>query len=248
MTTGYEERKRQEYKKQIEDAYRAYERREPLSLDKLLVKVQEFAYRKMYGIELDNPKLGTVRTADDYAQDVMVDVWQQLKQGSFRGDSSTFYAWINKICHNTKQNFLSEIVDQRKNKRSLMVPIFDEHGSKDDEEDNPEIYESDVRDFDIRIPTSVQGIDLTICKLLLTEVQDERNGEYVMRGRTYAEVGHVLQMTEAAVKKRLNRLQKRLKAEKDPELKEQQKIREDALEEQRDSVSRGLAKLRGTKS
>jgi hypothetical protein len=64
------------------------------------------------------------------------------------------------------------------------------------------------------IPNGIEGLDLTICKLLLTEVQDQVNGEYIMRPRNYREVGLVLGMTENAVKSRMAKLRKRTKAER----------------------------------
>ena len=244
MSDGYKQRQRERYKKQLEDAFDAYERREPASMDSLLLEVVKFAKRKMYGVEMDNPKLGTIRTVDDYAQDVMVAVWQGLESKSFLGGRPKFYAYVNKISHNTKQDFLAEIIHQRNHKVALTVPINNEYGIKEDEEDNPEIY--DARDFDVRIniPASVQGIDLTICKLLLTEVRG-KDGNH--RGRNYSDIGRILEMTEDAVKKRMDRLRDRLKVEKEAEKNEQQRIKEDAERERRDSVSIGLAKLRGTK-
>jgi DNA-directed RNA polymerase specialized sigma24 family protein len=65
------------------------------------------------------------------------------------------------------------------------------------------------------IPAGVEGLDLTICKLLLTEVQDQVNGEYVMRPRNYKEVGLILGMTENAVEIRVRKLRKRLRAERE---------------------------------
>jgi DNA-directed RNA polymerase specialized sigma24 family protein len=65
------------------------------------------------------------------------------------------------------------------------------------------------------IPAGVEGLDLTICKLLLTEVQDQVNGEYVMRLRNYKEVGLILGMTENAVEIRVRKLRKRLRAERE---------------------------------
>ena len=96
-SNGYKERQKQKYKKQLENAYAAYVRREPLSLDKLLTEVRKFAERKIHSVESDPEfkELGTIGTGDDYAQDAVIGVWKGLVlEKSFRGDVSNFYAWV----------------------------------------------------------------------------------------------------------------------------------------------------------
>jgi hypothetical protein len=101
------------------------------------------------------------------------------------------------------------------------------------------------------IPADVEGVNRDICNLLLTEVQDQIDGEYVMRGRNYAEVGFVLGMTEAAVQMRMQRLRKEtLGNMSSEEFKKQKRAEREAkrLEaelEAKNSVSIGLAKIRG---
>jgi RNA polymerase sigma factor (sigma-70 family) len=215
MSTGeYEKQKRESTKQGLISAYEAYLRSEAGSLDKLLALVQKFAYKKLYHFEIENKELGTINTVDDYAQDVATAVWNGLRLQSFSGDSSSFYPWVHKITHNKGILFIKELEKQRNTKVGLTVVRENDDGEKE-EIDNPEIYEE--HDFDIRvnIPRSIQGVDLTICKLMLTTVQDQRkDGSFYRRGRNYAEVADVLEMTEGAVKARLKRLRKGLKKEK----------------------------------
>ncbi len=82
---------------------------------------------------------------------------------------------------------------------------------------------------------------------MLTTVRGQ-DGKY--RGRNYANIGLILGMTENAVKKRMERLRDRLKKEKkerEAGRKEQQRIEEQAEAERRNSVSIGLARIRGVK-
>jgi hypothetical protein len=67
----------------------------------------------------------------------------------------------------------------------------------------------------------------------------------IYRGRGYAEIARVLDMTENAVNKRMQKLRKRLKKEREEEegRKEQQRMEEGAEA----GVSIGLAKIRAGK-
>ena len=260
MSTGngeYEKRQQQRYRKRLEDAYEAYKRREPLSLDKLGKEVYEFARRKLYNVE-SNPEfsqIGTSKTVDDFAQEVVFSVWKGLKRGAFRGDVSTFYSWVHKITFNQRRGFEGEILEQKYVKVPLLVSKTVEPDEKitndryeHEQVDNPEIHEGPaVYDIGCNIPKSTQGLDRTICNLLLTEVSDEVNCEYIVRPRNYAEVAFVLGMTESAVSKRLQLMRKRNIKDKEQEKAQAKQRRLDEENERRDSVSIGLAKLRGSK-
>jgi len=225
-------------KERLEDAYAGYIDRVPGSEQKFYNEVLDLAKRKMYHLEIENPMLGTAGTVDDYAQDVAIAVWNGL--GSFRGDRSKVYAWVESIIFRTRPEFLEEIIEQRKMKVGITTIVDDE--GEPEEIDNPEIYRAaEGVDLDIRIPDSVQGVDLLICKLLMTSVRGE-NGEY--RGRTYANIAMLMEMSEDAVKKRVNRLRDRLKVEKKAEQKERQRIKEASETERRTSFKIGLAKVR----
>ena len=172
----------------------------------------------------------------------------KLAKGSFRGDRSNIYAYVQSIIFQDKKpEFLKEIIEQRETKVGLTSVVENDDGESE-EIDNPGICrEPEGRDLDIRIPKSVQGVDLTICKLMLTTVRGQ-DGKY--RGRNYANIGLILGMTENAVKKRMEQLRDRLKKEKkerEAGRKEQQRIEEQAEAERRNSVSIGLARIRGVK-
>jgi len=209
--------KRGRSRNDLMSAFEAYQRREPCSMDNLLQVVRGFAYTKLYHLEHDFKDFGSAETVDDWAQDVVIKVWQALDKGRFEGTPAEFYSWVHKIAFNRSTDAFNDLQEEK----AIKVPLFikseeggDENGD-DYEEENPALYEENGgAGVGFHIPASVQGIDLTICKLMLTEVQDQVNGEYIMRPRNYREVGLVLGMTEDAVKKRLSRLQRRLKAER----------------------------------
>ena len=254
-TDGYKERKRKLNKKAIEDAYEAYVRREPGSLDNLLTLVSIFAKRKIHSVESDPEfkQLGTACTGDDFAQEAVIAVWKGLDRGVFRGDVSNFYAWMHSIVFSHKKQLESEILEQKCTKVPLLVNRKvgqDEKVSCSDKDeyeevDNPVIHARPaVSDIGCTIPASVQGVDLTICKLLLTTVRGEDGRE---RGRTYAEVGFILGMTEDAVTKRMERVRVRNIANKESKKAEYRQRRLDEETERRNSVSIGLAKIRVAK-
>jgi RNA polymerase sigma factor (sigma-70 family) len=225
-------------------AYEAYQRREPASMDALMVKVREFAYMKVYHLEFEFNKFGSAETADDWAQEISIKVWQGLEKfdNDPRSTPESFYSWVHKIAFNQGLAAFNDLKKQKREKVGLTVKPRDEFGSEEEEEDNPEIYESKIRDSFIRIPASVTGIDLNICKMLLTKVRG-KDGHH--RGRNYAEVARALNMTEASVKMRLNRLKMKIKAEEDKETEEKRARLAEAEAEKRDSITKGLAMIRG---
>ena len=241
----YKQGKRNTNKQRLEDAYQKYIDRVPGYESIFYKEVIEHAKRKMYDIEIDNPRLGTAGTVDDYAQEVVIEVWQGPSRGSFRGGKSNIYAWVQSIIFkNKKPEFLKEIIDQRKTKVGITTVVEGDDGGLE-EIDNPEIYrEPEGRDFDIRIPSSVQGIDRLICTLMLDKVRGD-NGQY--RNRNYANIAMIMEMTENAVKKRMQKLRIRLRAEREAGKKEQQRMDEEADTKRRNSFSIGLAKIRAGK-
>lgn len=206
-------------------AYQAYSRNEPFSMDNLLKVVREFAYTKVYHLEYDFKDFGSFETADDWAQEATINVWLALKDGKFEGNGEQFYSWIHKIAFNRATDAFNELENARAKKVSLTVASH-EGGDPDAEEyedDNPDIYSSRPADgfwvgdgvdengnvkykrgnsFDgvFTIPKSVQGVDLSICRLILA-------------GKNYAQIADILEMTETAVTKRLQKLRKRLRPE-----------------------------------
>jgi len=208
--------KRASIRTELMNAYKAYRGREPASMDRLLECVRKFAYMKLYHLEHDFKGFGSAETADDWAQDVAIKVLHDLDKKVFETPAD-FYSWVHKIAFNKSTDAFNSL----KEKKATEVPLFikseeggDENGDTYEEE-NPLIHHQNGHDtyVHVEIPASVQGVDLTICYLLLQGVDVEKNGVYVRKSRTYAEVGNVLGITEDAVKKRLSRLKRRLKAE-----------------------------------
>jgi RNA polymerase sigma factor (sigma-70 family) len=239
--------KQAQNKKSLVDAFNNYISAPAKYEKEFYDEVKKFAYRKLYHFEIENSKLGTTNTVDDYAQDVVVGVWTGLK--SFCGDADSFCSWVNKIIFNTGVDFLDEIVEQRENKVGILIEKVDEDG-KQEQVDNSAIYETEINDHFITIPNSVQGIDLNICKVMMSsQVQDQRkDGSYFYRPKNYAEVAEILNMTEQAVKDRVAKLKKRLKVEREAKDKHSAAKLLAAQAEQRDSLTNGLARIRSQRS
>ena len=179
--------KRESTKSELSHAYERYQRREPGSMDFLLTKVREFAYMKVYHLEYDFRKFGSAETADDWAQDVTLKVWRSLSEGTSNRTPASFYAWVHKIAFNVGNDAFTLLYKEREAKVGLTVQVTDDEGTH--EEDNPEIYKDSPEDT-IYFPPSVQGVNLTICKLLY-------------EGWGYPRIATELQMSVNAVKKRL---------------------------------------------
>lgn len=213
MTNKLAATKRSTTRTKLISAYEAYQRQEPGSMDALLLLVRSFIYMKLYHLEHDFKDFGSAETVDDWTQDALLRVWQDLPKKKF-DTPALFYSWLHKVAFNQEADSVEYLRREKRTKVSLFVDNENENGETY-EDDNPLIYaDSGGCDAHPGIPANVQGIDRDICILLLTEVQDMRDGEYIMRGRTYAEVGLVLGMTEGAVKSQMQRLRKRLKKER----------------------------------
>lgn len=208
--------KRDKSRANLMRAFEDYKQGKSGSMDTLLQIVRKFAFTKVSHLEYerDFEEFGSAETADDWAQDVTIKVWQMLE--TFHGTAAQFYSWTHKIAFNQATDAFNNLLKEKKTKVSLFVKNEEDEGDDHDGDgesvENPIIHDQSGYGFSLQIPASVQGLDLTICKLLLTEVRGKDDQH---RGRTYAEVGHVLDMTENAVETRLRKLRKRLKAEKE---------------------------------
>jgi RNA polymerase sigma factor (sigma-70 family) len=232
--------KQVENRKRIEQAYDNY-KRDPFTYETAFItEVLEFAKRKFRRIEIENPQTATIQDADDYAQRVAIDVLNGL--ANFRGDN--FHAWLSKIVHNTKNDFISEMDEQRKTKVGISVVVNNDDGDKE-EIDNPLLYSTSGYDHLLNIPKSVTGIDRNICNLLLTQVRG-KDGNH--RGLNYAEVAHVLNMNEDAVKTRILKLRRRLKAEKNEERARNLNAPKEAARRHRERANADLARIRADKA
>ncbi len=199
-------------------------------MDLLMKLVLKFAFTKVSHLEHEHSfkDFGTAETADDWAQDVTIKVWQGLTgtgAKQFEGTGEQFYSWVHKIAFNQATDAFNDLLEEKKTKVTMFHEIEEEgeRGSIETfTEENPLIHaEGAGYGAGIGIPKSATGKDREICILLLTEVQDQKkNGDYFMRGRTYAEVAHVLGMTENAVTLRFNRMRERDKAENEQKMEQ----------------------------
>jgi DNA-directed RNA polymerase specialized sigma24 family protein len=235
------EAKQKVNKMRLERAYENYTLNPIKHGATLFQEVFAFAFKKLRWIEIENPQTETIQTAEDYAQEVAKDVWKTL--ATFRPNN--FHAWLSKIVNNTKNDFISEMDDQKKNKVGVMVIMDDDDGGESEEVENPLLHASSGYGQFLNIPSSVTGIDLNICKMLLTQVRG-KNGNH--RGRTYGEVARALNMTEEAVDMRLKKLRKRLVAEKNEERAKNLNTPMEAKRQQRERADAELAKIRADKA
>jgi len=227
--------KQVENQKRVEQVYQNYILDPVKHETEFYKEVFKFAKHKLWRIESENQQ--TIRNSSDFAQDVTVDVWRQLAT-NFRPNN--FHAWLCKIVNNTKNDFISEIDDQKKNKVGVMVIMDDDDGAKEEVE-NPLLHASSGYGQFLNIPSSVTGIDLNICKMLLTQVRG-KDGNH--RGRNYAEVARALRMTEDAVKTRLLKLRTRLKADKNEERAKNLNAPMEAARKHRERADADLVRIR----
>jgi RNA polymerase sigma factor (sigma-70 family) len=194
--------KREGMKKKLMAAHVSYKNGEAGSADHLLGLVRQFAYLKVYHLEFDFKGFGSVETADDWAQEIVIKVWRGLDERE--RSSESFYAWVHKIAFNQATDAFNELHDARQEKVSLTVPVTLDGSDENEEEENPEIYRASkgYEGLNVQIPPSVQGIELNICKLL-------------MDGKSYIGAAKSLNMSVSAVSKRMSRLKDRLKAERE---------------------------------
>lgn len=201
MTPSIRGEKRQKTKDAMTSAYLAYKNNKAGSLTVLLGIIKKFAIAKMYDLEIDFVKTGTAETVDDWAQEVLIRVWQGLE--GFSGVPESFYPWVHKIIFNRSTHAFNMLDDERSNKLSLTVTGWTGDDAKIAyDQENPEIYKS-LGGYEgyITIPDSIQGVDLDICKLMIA-------------GTRYEQIGEELGLTCAAVKQRMSRLRKRMEAER----------------------------------
>ena len=137
--------KRDRTRNDLISAYEAYQRREPLSMDRLLELVRAFAYVKLYHLEHDFKDFGSAETVDDWAQEVVINVWQNLEkfEGNPKSTPDNFYSWVHTIAYHKGTKAFACIDDER----AVKVPLFRKNEDGDGEGfevDNPEIY-GDIR-------------------------------------------------------------------------------------------------------
>lgn len=186
------------FKSKLFTAYEKHLRKEPGSTDGLFRVVRDYAYNKVYGLEIDFKEMGSSSTADDWAQDVALKVWEglQLRERT----PSEFHAWVNRIATNAKTDAFDELMDQKTTNLPFFYELEEEGSEETFTEENPLIHE-EHEPFTIQIPECVQGLDRHIC-------------QFIMDGCSYAAIARMFEMTGDSVKGRMKRLKKKVAAER----------------------------------
>jgi Sigma-70, region 4 len=187
--------KREVNKEGIIAAFEAYQRREPLSVDNLFETVSDFLLTKLERLDHDFNESAVL--AEDRAQDVLMDIWSRVRLGQFTGDGEDFFRYVNRISFTARMDGLRELIDEQKKRSPLM---FDGETEDDDPFENPALDGPVINEGSFTIPQHVQGVDLSICRLILD-------------GKSYADIAAILEISEQAVKDRLARIRKRNEAE-----------------------------------
>ena len=229
--------KQKSMKKRILAAYEAYQRREPNSLNALVTVSREFVYRKLYNhIESKFRDIGTAETADDWAQDVVIKIWQQLTEG-YEGTAANYYSYLNKAAFNKRVDATDLVLEKRATMRALTVPVENDD-SEEGTRDNPAIYNQETAEetpypilpdwINTRDP---HDLDAAIIRLLSIENAinqehsevDATTAKYFddpesasvwrWRGFNYAEIAAILSMTPNAVELRVKRMRNKVKKE-----------------------------------
>jgi DNA-directed RNA polymerase specialized sigma24 family protein len=183
-------------KERIIAAFEAYQRQEPASVDNLMVVVGDFLHAKLK--RLDHDFHDSAILAEDRAQNALMDIWSRVRLHQFTGTGEEFFRWVNRISFTARMEGLRELIDEQRKRTPLM---FDGEAEDDPAFDNPALYEREViNESPFTIPNTVQGTDLSICRLILD-------------GKSYAEIAAILDISEKAVKDRMYRIKRQMKAE-----------------------------------
>jgi len=220
-------------KEKIVAAYEAYQRSEPGSADNLMVLVRDFAYTKLQ--YLDHEFSSGVVSAEDFAQDVALDVWSALVGTSVALPESgpSFYAWIHKIAFNHATDGFNRLKEEKDRRVPLQHEVME--GDEVFEDDNPEIYEHAIsidkskwneKDKDGNIIWEYNGEVVPGSERSQFEIgsvpvripkwvrgQNLVICNYVLQGLTYKQIGKALGLTEKAVDRRLERIRRRTRQE-----------------------------------
>jgi hypothetical protein len=133
---------RGQIKTKIIAAYDSYIHGERGSMDRLLKLVSEFALMKLIHLEHepDFKQFGSAETADDWAQEVSIKVWQQLLKNKKR-TGEAFYAFVHKIAFRMATDAFNQLLEEKAVKVCLFVRSDEEDQDGDKyEEENPEIH------------------------------------------------------------------------------------------------------------
>jgi DNA-directed RNA polymerase specialized sigma24 family protein len=175
----------------------------------LFKEIRQYAYQQMREkLTVDDPddptgkrtfQIGTSKVGgpDDYAQEIAALVWQKLPK--FEGTYPEFRVWLKNICINYRARAKEDVAEDKYEQVPLQVEI--DNDGEPETIDNPLLYLSSGYAFKENLPASIEGEDREIC----TWIND---------GKTYAEVGERVGLTEAAVKQRVYRIRGRMREER----------------------------------
>jgi DNA-directed RNA polymerase specialized sigma24 family protein len=99
-------------------------------------EVLRFAKLKTGHLEYEF-KIGTMNTADDFAQEIAIKVWKD--RAEFSGNSESFYAWVHRIAYTTTADGFNNLESEIDGKARIFVEREDEDGEIQTE-DNAELY------------------------------------------------------------------------------------------------------------
>jgi len=192
-------------RKSVMETYRRYAENPAQHEEELYQTVLNFAFAKLYPLEIEFKSTGTTDTCDDHAQEVVIKVWQDIGRPWVRRNGASgprtpteFYNWLNRQCF-TKSKDAGRALRRAVNEKVPLFTSFDEDGVP---EENPLLNKfSNAIDLDFNIPEWVVGTDRCICQLMLD-------------GRDYAQIAKELGMSLAAVEKRMSRLRQEVKDRK----------------------------------
>lgn len=201
----------------------------------LLELVKDFAYNKVYKIEREFKDFGTSQTADDWAQEVVVDVWGSLQKGHFKGEPDAFYPWLHRLVYNKAIDAFNYVLDEKKGKTQKVNHV--------DEEGNPIVVEIRVGG---KVPLEVEGQgddgedDVFDNPLLfegrggvaapfaipkeITDPIDILILDLIYDGQSQDEIAEFTDMTLAAIRKRLLRIKNKMKPIREAQRAENAKL------------------------
>ena len=169
-------------------------------MDDLLEEVRTFAERKIIQLERKTEGFANVGTPDDFTdwtQEAVIAIWQALVHRRIRGETpGDFYAYLNRLVFNHKQDFKKSLIKAKKTRVSFLVKVENEHGDIEEIE-NPEVFNgAHSGELSFRIPEFVQGVDRLICS-------------FIVEGFNYRKIANILGLTEDAIKGRMKRIREK---------------------------------------
>jgi len=177
------------------EAYRRYHENPAQHGHDFWCAVSKFARNKLYPLEHEFKDHGTAETVDDFAQEVLIEVWETMPQKKF-ATPAKFYAWINRLCFTHRM----DAGEALRKAISLKVPLF-LTGEDGEEFENPLLnpFSNAVDRSYPEPPAWIEGIDREMVILL-------------MGGKTYEEAAKELRRSPETLKDRAKDLKREAKS------------------------------------